>query len=564
MLTHLLIKNYALIEFLELHPDATLNIITGETGAGKSILLGGIGLLLGNRADSKALYDPTQKCVIEGTFDVSSYAVEYIFEDEELDFSEHCIIRREINPSGKSRAFVNDTPVTLDTLKRVASELMDIHSQHDSILLGTNQFQLQVVDTYASNDLLLKDYRAAYKDFKFKSEQLAKLEAEAQRMRREFDYNNFLFQELSQAAWQPQEQEQLEHELTLLENAVEIKERLQLAADYLDHPDDSLIDRLKSAQNTLAQVARLVATYAPLRDRVQSTLIELRDLADEIQTEASAIELDDERTQRVRERLDLLYQMLQKHQVRSLSELLGVQQELENKVSRVITLDEELKAAQEACAQAENRMRSAAEHLSASRSAVVGEIESQVCKWLGELGIPNASLQIELAPILPTPDGTDYVSFLFSANKGVKPQELRAVASGGEFSRFMMVVKYILADKRKLPTIVFDEIDTGVSGEIAIKMGSMMQSMAVNHQIIAITHLHQIAAQGSAHYFVYKDHSASKTVSRMKKLSFEERVVEIAQMIGGNKPSESVLHNAREILLSTAEQHTKKQQTKLF
>ncbi|TDB68203.1 DNA repair protein RecN [Arundinibacter roseus] len=564
MLANLLIKNYALIEHLELSPDSQLNIITGETGAGKSIMLGAIGLLLGNRADTKSLYDPTQKCIIEGVYDVSGYALEHIFEEEELDFTTHCIVRREISQAGKSRAFVNDTPVNLETLRRVTSQLMDIHSQHDSIMLGNNEFQLTVVDVYAQTEALLKKYRSDYKTYKQSKETYETLKQEADRLRREFDYNNFLYQELAEAALQPEEQDQLERELNILENAVEIKERLQLAYEYLDNPEQSVLDMLKSAVGSLSQASRLVSEYEPLRERAQSTLIELRDLANEIQSASGQVELDDDRTVLVKERLDLIYQLLQKHQMKSIAELLTLQQDLENKVSKVMNLDEDLAKALLKTERAQEKMLQSAKKLSAVRRSVTTSIEKNICEGLSELGMPNASLRIDVVEIAPTADGIDFISFLFSANKGIRPQELRNVASGGEFSRLMMVIKYILADKRRLPTIVFDEIDTGVSGEIAIKMGNMMRQMAHNHQIIAITHLHQIAAQGEAHYFVYKDHSSEKTVSRIRKLTFEERVHEIAQMIGGNKPSEIVIHNAREILLGTADQSKKKNQTNLF
>ncbi len=564
MLVNLLIKNYALIEHLELAPDNQLNIITGETGAGKSIMLGAIGLLLGNRADSKSLYDPAKKCIIEGTYDVSGYALEHVFEEEELDFGQHCIVRREISPTGKSRAFVNDTPVNLDTLRRVTNELMDIHSQHDSIMLGNNEFQLQVVDVYAQTDKYLKKYRKDFRLYRDTREEYEAMKKSADRLRKEFDYNNFLYQELVEAGLQADEQEALENELTILENAVEIKEKLQLAYDYLDNPEQSILDLLKGAVGTLTQVSRLVNLYAPLRDRAQSALIELRDLADEVGNAGSMVEVDDDRSTLVRERLDLIYQLLKKHSARDVAELLALQADLEGKVSQVLNMDDDLEKALAKTERTRERMMQSATKLSAARKAVLKSIEKNICEGLIELGMPNASLTLEMTEVPPTSDGIDFISFLFSANKGIKPQELRNVASGGEFSRLMMVIKYILADKRRLPTIVFDEIDTGVSGEIAIKMGNMMRQMAKNHQIIAITHLHQIAAQGSAHYFVYKDHSSAKTVSRIRKLGFEERVGEIAQMIGGSKPSETVVNNAREILTHTTAQMNEKTQTKLF
>ncbi|MBN8821187.1 MULTISPECIES: DNA repair protein RecN [unclassified Spirosoma] len=548
MLSHLLIKNYALIEELELTPDRELNIITGETGAGKSIMLGAIGLLLGNRADTRVLYNPEKKCVIEGTFGVSGYAIERIFDEEELDYSNTCIVRREISVSGKSRAFVNDTPVNLETLRRVTSQMMDIHSQHDSVLLGSNEYQLEIVDTYAQNDGLLRTYRSDYQSYRTKRTAYDQLQAEASAMRKEFDYNNFLYEELVKAQLQPDEQETLEQELTILENAEEIKERLQLAYEYLDNAEQSVIDFLKSTVSNLAYISKLSDQYEQLQNRAQSSLIELRDLADEISTEQDRVEVDDTRAETIRERLNLIYQLQTKHQVKDVDGLIALRNELEKKVSKVLNLDDALANAKAQASAAYAQLQISAEALSESRKAVLPSIETEIGSLLHDLGMPNASLRIDAETTKASPTGVDTISFLFSANKGVKPQQLKNVASGGEFSRLMMAIKYILASKRSLPTIVFDEIDTGVSGEIAIKMGNMMRDMARSHQIIAISHLHQIAGQGTAHYFVYKDHSSDKTVSRIKKLTQDERITEIAQMIGGKNPSASALKNAREIL----------------
>ena len=548
MLSHLLIKNYALIEQLELTPDAELNIVTGETGAGKSIMLGAIGLLLGNRADTKVLYDPSLKCVIEGTFDVSGYFIEQLFDDEELDYSNTCVVRREISPSGKSRAFVNDTPVNLESLRRVTSQLMDVHSQHDSVLLGSNEYQLQIVDVYAQNDALLRDYVIDYQKYKLKKTALDKLKAEASAMRKEFDYNNFLYRELIKTQLQAGEQEQLENELNVLENAEEIREKLQLAFDYLDNPEQSVVSLLKGAVSTLSAISKLSGQYAGLQQRAQSTLIELRDLADEISTEQDSVETDESRAEKVRERLNTLYQLFKKHALSSVADLLTLQGDLQQKVSKVENMDEELAAAEQATTEARARMMHSAELLSEARRLVLASIEGEIGALLHDLGMPNASLRIDSETGKPSATGIDTVTFMFSANKGIKPQQLKNVASGGEFSRLMLAIKYILASKRSLPTIIFDEIDTGVSGEIAIRMGNMMKDMAHNHQIIAITHLPQIAAQGTRHYFVFKDHSADRTVSRIRQLSFDERITEIAQMIGGKTPSANTIKNAREIL----------------
>ncbi len=552
MLSHLLIKNYALIDELELSPDRELNIVTGETGAGKSIILGAIGLLLGNRADTRVLYNPEQKCVIEGVFGVSGYRIERIFDEEELDYSDTCIVRREIGVSGKSRAFVNDTPVNLETLRRITSQMMDIHSQHDSVLLGSNEYQLEIVDTYAQNEERIRAYRLDYQSYRTKKTHYDQLQTEASAMRKEFNYNNFLYEELVKAQLQSNEQETLEQELTILENAEDIKERLQVAYEYLDNTEQSVIDFLKGTVSNLTYISKLSNQYEQLQQRAQSSLIELRDLADEISVEQSRVEIDDVRAETIRERLNLLYQLQTKHQVKGVEELIVLSNELGQKVSKVLNLDDALADAKGQAEAARQKLQTSADALSASRKLVIQPIESEIGHLLNDLGMPNASLKIQAELGKPTPTGVDTISFLFSANKGVKPQQLKNVASGGEFSRLMMAIKYILASKRSLPTIVFDEIDAGVSGEIAIKMGNMMRDMAHNHQIIAITHLHQIAGQGTAHYFVYKDHSADKTVSRIKKLTLDERINEIAQMIGGNNPSASALKNAREILKQRA------------
>jgi DNA repair protein RecN (Recombination protein N) len=549
MLSNLLIKNYALIKELEMSPDQGLNIITGETGAGKSIMLGAIGLLLGNRADVKSLYDPSEKCIIEGTFDLTGYDLAPNFDEENLDFSDECIVRREISVAGKSRAFINDTPVNLDTLKRIGIQLLDIHSQNDSGMLGNNEFQLQVVDAYAGNGPTLQSYQKDYQTYREATKFYEHLNQEAASLRKAFDYDQFLLQELVTANLSVDEQQSLETELSILENAAEIKEKLQLVHTYFENSDSSILDLLKSAVATLSQTARLVPAYDSLRERAQSTLIELRDLAGEIEDTGVAIDVDEGRKEEVQERLDQLYLLLKKHQAADIRELLSIQNELSQKVSNVLNLDESLSNAKKAAVAAEEALLKSGNELSIKRQRVKQKIESQILERLIELGIPNATFSIQITPAVPSKSGIDTISFLFSANKGIQAQELKHVASGGEFSRLMMVIKYILADKRKLPTIIFDEIDTGVSGEIAKKMGKMMRKMSENHQIIAITHLHQIASSGNEHYFVYKDHSSEKTVSKIRKLTVEERVMEIAQMIGGNNPSESVLMNAREMIL---------------
>jgi DNA repair protein RecN (Recombination protein N) len=548
MLQHLQIKNYALIEHLELSPEKDLNIITGETGAGKSIMLGALGLMLGNRADTKTLYNPNEKCVIEGEFNISGYIIKSIFEDEELDYDEHCIVRREISPQGKSRAFINDTPVNLETLKRVTTQLMDIHSQHDNLLLGANDYQLQIIDTFSQNEKNLDKYKTDFQSFSKANKHYEELLQEAKDSKKEFDYNSFLFDELSKARLQKDELKGLEQDLIVLENAEEVKSKLQLAAEYLNNPEQSIISFLGGTLTALNGISGYGTQYAQIRDRVQSCLIELKDVAEEAESEAESVELDDEKIVTIKERLDLIYNLLQKHQVKTTNELLIIEGDLQEKVSRVLNMDETIQKAKIATEKAEKTALASAAALSKSRKVVLSAVEKQISDLLKDLGMPNASLKIEHQEVPPNPTGIDVINFLFSANKGIKPQPLKNVASGGEFSRLMLAIKYILANKRALPTIIFDEIDTGISGEVSIKVGNMMREMSRTHQIIAITHLHQIAAQGSAHYFVYKDNSSAKTVSRIRRLNNEERVTEIAQMIGGQNPSKAVLENAREIL----------------
>lgn len=548
MLTRLKIKNYALIKQLELCPHKGLNIITGETGAGKSIMLGAIGLLLGYRADTKTLFEPDEKCIIEGEFAISGYLIKHLFEEEELDYDDTCIIRREISPQGKTRAFVNDTPVNLETLRRVASQLMDVHSQHDNLLLGENDFQLQIVDTFALNEQLLEQYTSDYARYHKAQVAVDKLISEASISRKEFDYNSFLLEELQKAKIRKGELETLEAELMMLENAEEVKSTLATTANILQESEQSILLLLGNTLANMGGIRHYNVAFEQLTERLESCLIELKDISNEVEMEAESVELDNEKIAVIQQRVDVFYNLLQKHQVKTDTDLLAVQEALILKVGSVLNLDETLEKAKIALEKAEKTLVKSATVLSKARLAVLPIIEQQITALLVDLGMPNAALKIDHEAIKASPTGTDVVKLLFSANKGMKPQPLKNVASGGEFSRLMLAIKYILANKRALPTIIFDEIDTGISGEVSIKVGNMMREMGKNHQIIAITHLHQIAAKGSEHYFVYKDNSAEKTVSRIKKLTTDERIMEIAQMIGGQNPSNAVVENARELI----------------
>jgi DNA repair protein RecN (Recombination protein N) len=557
MLIDLKIKNYALIEQLEMNPSPVLNIITGETGAGKSIMLGAIGLLLGNRADSKLLFNQAQKCVIEGVFDISQYNLKDVFTAEDLDFDEQCILRREISPSGKSRAFVNDTPVTLDVLRKVGENLMDIHSQHDTLQLGDTSFQLNILDIYAGNTSLdiyagnlsyLKDYNETFRRYKKLEGDYKKLTDQLAQAQKELDYNTFLLNELEEINLQQNEQEQLETELKELENAEDIKLKLTQAVQYLTESEFNITSALKDTVQLIGQLAAFSPKYEELRTRTESCMIELNDVAGELEDAERRTEADPARTTEVQERLNTIYTLQRKHQVQTIAELLEIQQELEGKVGSVLNLDNALANTEKAMKEAEKDMLEKAAVLSERRKASFAKFEQELYVLLAELGMPNARIVIQHKNAAPTATGTDEISILFSANKGAAPQSLVKAASGGEFSRLMLSIKYMLADKTALPTIVFDEIDTGISGEVAVKVGRMMQQMAQKHQIIAISHLPQIAAQGNSHYFVYKHDTEDRTISRIKKLSDKERVDEIAHMIAGANPSASAYKSAKELL----------------
>ncbi|WPP52480.1 DNA repair protein RecN [Catalinimonas niigatensis] len=548
MLKNLVIKNYALLQALEMEPSQSLNIITGETGAGKSIMLGAIGLLLGNRADKKSLYNEENKCIIEGTFTVNKYQLESIFDQEELDYDPVCILRREITPSGKSRAFINDTPVRLETMKGVGKFLVDIHSQHDSLLLGNNEYQLEIIDAYANNEKLLKSYQQSYYHYRRALGEYDRLRQEAASMKREADYHQFLLDELHKAKLVAGEQNKLEEELKVMENAGNIKEQFNLLNTLLNNDTHSVDDMLVQAKQALGKISGYSHKYESLYQRLESCLIELRDINDESESAALEVDFDMDKVESVRERVNLIYQLQQKHQVDSVEELLKIQATLEKKLEKILNLDNDiqhLKAVKEAAYQ---EMMMHAKNLSISRQEVFQSFAGIIGDLLKNLGIPDAHLKVLCRSVEPNHSGLDEISILFSANKGIAPQEIKSVASGGEFSRLMFCIKYVLAEKISLPTIIFDEIDTGVSGEIAIKMVHMMKEMAKNHQVIAISHLPQVAAKGDAHYFVYKDSSSDKAVSKIKKLTQEERIREIAKMIGGSNPSNIAFENAKELL----------------
>ena len=547
MLISLRIQNYALIRHLEIYPSARMNIITGETGAGKSIMIGAAGLLLGNRADTKVLYDKNQKCIIEGVFNISEYNLEAFFDSNDLDYISETIIRREITPAGKSRAFINDTPVLLDVMRGLGSCLMDVHSQSDTLLLGSEDYQLSVVDAFAQNQTLFIEYELDFKKYKSLKSKLVNMEKEAEILKKEADYNHFLFEELNEANLLAEEQESGEEELATLEHAGEITSKLMESIELLQG-EFSVIENLSSVQKLLSTLKNYSHLLADFNDRLQSSLLELKDLTNEIEKESQKIENDPDRIEELQNRLSLIYRLEQKHQVSSISQLLAIKDGLEERVNKNLSLDEEIGSLKIQVDDAYSALKKSAKALSDTRVKHFNKISASIEKMLQNLGIPEAKLVVEHDLVPPNTTGMDEVRLKFSANKGVMPMDLKSVASGGEFSRLMFCIKYIIASKKALPTLILDEIDTGISGEIAIKMAIMMQQMSEQHQVIAITHLPQIASSGNCHYFVFKDNTADKSVSQIKELSEEDRITEIAKMIGGDHPTDAAFENAKELL----------------
>ncbi|MBS1978518.1 MAG: DNA repair protein RecN [Bacteroidetes bacterium] len=548
MLSRLTIRNYALIRHLELRPSQRLTVITGETGAGKSIMLGALGLLLGNRADTKVLWDENEKCITEGIFEIKAYRMKRLFDDYDLDYSDQTILRREITPSGKSRAFINDTPVTLEVMRKIGSRLMDIHSQHETLELGSHQFQLSLIDGYAGNGSLIQDYDQAWKAYQEARKTFETLQAESGRLKAEFELVRFQLNELQKAGFKEGEQEFLEVSLKMGEHGEDIKTRLNALVALLGQSEQSVDAALGEALHLLQPIRNISTSLEQLASRLNSARIELKDILAEAQQEEEKVEFDPRKTKEIQERLDTLYGLLQKHRARGITELLALQESLAVQADKTVHLDDDLKAAQSRLDTMQKEVEKIAALLTAARKKARTPLVRQLTELLKGLGIPDASLQIELTATAPGPAGSDRVEILFSANKGIPPQPLEQIASGGEFSRVMFCVKFVMAEKASLPTLVLDEIDTGVSGEIAIQLGRMMQSMAQRHQVIAISHLPQIAARGDRHYLVYKDSSHEKTVSDIRPLDQEERIEEIAKMIGGTRPSRTAVENAKELM----------------
>lgn len=550
MLKQLYIKNFTLIDELNIQMHPGFSVITGETGAGKSIILGAIGLLLGNRADSKSIKSGRDRCVIEAHFDLSKYDMQQFFTDNDIDEDlSDTIIRRELTAAGKSRAFINDTPVSLTKMRELGEQLVDIHSQHQNLLLQKEDFQLNVVDIIAQDEKQRKNYEAAYNQYKQANQKLNALKAEIEKNRENEDFLRFQFKELDEAQLQNGEQEELEQEYEMLSHSEDIKTALYQADNHLSGDDGNIIERLKQASEQLANIKDVYPEVTELLERIDSSYIELKDIAQEINGLTDHVEFDPARLETINERLDKLNSLQQKFHVRDLGELIETYHQLKEQLSHIDHSDEDVEALEQEVIQLLEKAQKQAKELTAIRTKAAKKVEEEMKQRLIPLGIPNIRFSISLTEKPLSHDGGDKVSFLFSANKSTPLQPVTQVASGGEIARVMLSLKAMISGAVKLPTIIFDEIDTGVSGKIAEKMAQIMVEMG-NHerQVLSITHLPQIAAMGSHHYKVSKEETNEGTISRMTELSQQERVQEIAQMLSGSDVSEAALANAKELL----------------
>ncbi len=550
MLKQLYIKNFTLIDELNIQMHPGFSVITGETGAGKSIILGAIGLLLGNRADSKSIKAGRDRCVIEAHFDLSKYDMQQFFTDNDIDEDlSDTIIRRELTAAGKSRAFINDTPVSLTKMRELGEQLVDIHSQHQNLLLQKEDFQLNVVDIIAQDEKQRKNYEAAYNQYKQANQKLNALKAEIEKNRENEDFLRFQFKELDEAQLQNGEQEELEQEYEMLSHSEDIKTALYQADNHLSGDDGNIIERLKQASEQLANIKDVYPEVTELLERIDSSYIELKDIAQEINSLTDHVEFDPARLEAINERLDKLNSLQQKFHVRDLGELIETYHQLKEQLSHIDHSDEDVEALEQEVTQLLEKAQKQAKELTAIRTKAAKKVEEEMKQRLIPLGIPNVRFCISLTEKPLSHDGGDKVSFLFSANKSTPLQPVTQVASGGEIARVMLSLKAMISGAVKLPTIIFDEIDTGVSGKIAEKMAQIMVEMG-NHerQVLSITHLPQIAAMGSHHYKVSKEETDEGTISRMTELSQQERIQEIAQMLSGSDVSEAALANAKELL----------------
>ena len=555
MLKSLFIQNFVLIDSLDICFNPGFSVITGETGAGKSIILGALSLVLGQRADGKSIKQGADKCVIEAIFDVSKYQLEPFFLGNDLEYDpESCILRRELYASGKSRAFVNDSPVPLAILKELGTKLIDIHSQHQNLLLGDNRFQLRVVDVMAENEILLILYKKEYTRYQGLRKALSALKERAAQSKQEEDYIRFQLDQLEEANLQPNEQEELEQEQETLSHAEEIKSSLYRVSSCLDGEEQGVVSLLKESLSSMDALERYFPRAKEIAERLRSAYIDLNDLASEMEGMIEDVEFNPDRLAWVNERLDTLYALQQKHRVSSVDDLIALRDQFRAQLTDIESFDEQIAALEKQVQDAYKELLQQAAVLSEQRKVAAVAFAQQLVQMVAPLGMPHTRFQVDVVPRKePESDGMDEVRFMFSANKSMALQPVAQTASGGEISRLMLCIKAMIAGFTALPTIIFDEVDTGVSGDIADKMGHIMQDLGSKMQVFAITHLPQIAAQGEAHYFVYKEDVKDRTLTRIRPLDKEERIREVARMLSGSALTEASLANAKDLLGMTAD-----------
>jgi len=549
MLIKLFVQNYALIRELDLNLDEGLTIITGETGAGKSILLGALSLILGARADSAMLLDKNEKCIVEGTFSIGDYDLKEFFLENELDHDPVTILRREVNPAGKSRAFINDTPVTINLLKDLGERLIDIHSQHQTLMLNDSSFQLNVIDSFAGNIKLRNNYRAVYNNYRRLLREYNELKEKTEKNQADLEYFLYQLDQLEKAALKPGEQDDLEREQDILSHAGETGAAVAAALMLLSSGEPSILSMMREVMSLTGKVRSFIPGGNEIHSRLDSTYIELDDLADGLDKISSGIEADPQRLSLINNRLDIIYSLIQKHRVSNLGELLVKKEEIRNYIKSIATGDERLAELRSLLERETSALRELAAGISEKRKKSLGDIEQRINEMLLHLGMPNGKFRILLTQSENfNPSGIDNADFHFSANKQVAPENLARIASGGELSRVMLSLKSLLAKNINLPTIIFDEIDSGVSGEVADKVGQILSSMGKYMQVINITHLPQVASRGTKHFHVFKDDSGDSTITRIKLLTGEERVFEVARLLSGSEVTETAIKNALELL----------------
>jgi len=549
MLQKLHIQNYAIISELEIAFSNHLNIITGETGAGKSILMGALNLVLGERADSAVLQDKEKKCVVEASFVVKqNESIKAFTEKYELDSSEEILLRREIAANGKSRSFINDTPVNLSQLKELSVLLVDLHQQFDTMELGDEDFQRQVMDALADNAPLLKELKEKFSSYTAAKKQLEALQLQQANANKELDYNQFLFDELEELSLKDNELEELDAELKLLSSAENIKQQLGAIYFELKDSEQPIVQQLKTLQQKIASLDSFHPGIKDLYARMNSSLIELQDIADELENIDGTIRYDAQRIQTVNDRLSAGYKLLKKHGVTETQHLLNIQEELQQKLDAVLNISNDIAQLEKQTNEYFAAAETIAKKIAANRNAQVKNFTQKVNQLLVQVGMPNAQLKVNITAAPLSATGMDKIDFLFDANKSNRFEPLHKVASGGELSRLMLSVKSLVAKKLQLPTLIFDEIDTGISGEAARQVGIIMKELSAGHQIISITHQPQIAAKADAHYFVYKNIVKDKVVTSIRQLTNDERITSIAQMLSGEKPTAAALENAREMV----------------